>query len=119
MLNTAHNTIVYETVFSSPTSPGPSALWPAQAPIPFEPIYFSILKQVVPPALLRNQAPVLYQLPHPHWCYPQDLSGFFRRHKAHFATFLNAARSLINFNPQAVGRARTIELSVAVRRDWE
>jgi len=36
------------------------------APMPLEPLHFSILKNVVPPTLFRDQTPVLNQLPHPH-----------------------------------------------------
>jgi len=53
--------------------------------MPLEPLHFPILKKVVPPTLLRNQTPVLNQLPHPHCRYPEDLSGLSRRDQAHLA----------------------------------
>ena len=53
--------------------------------MPLEPLHFPILKKVVPPTLLRNQTPVLNQLPHPHRRYTEDLSGLFRRDQAHLA----------------------------------
>jgi hypothetical protein len=52
--------------------------------MPLEPLHFPILKKVVPPTLLRNQTPVLNQLPHPHCRYPEDLSGLFRSDQTHF-----------------------------------
>ena len=53
--------------------------------MPLEPLHFLILKKMVPPALLRNQTPVLNQLPHPHRRHTEDLSGLFRSDQAHLA----------------------------------
>lgn len=51
--------------------------------MPLKPLHFSILKKVVAPTLLRNQTPILNQLPHPHRRYPEDLSGLIRSDQAH------------------------------------
>jgi hypothetical protein len=53
--------------------------------MPLEPLHFPILKKVVSPTLLRNQTPVLNQLPHPHRRYAEDLSGLFRSDQVHLA----------------------------------
>ena len=83
MLQDCHNTIAYAIVISSSISGRPSALWPAPAPMPLEPLHFPILQQVVPAVLLRSQPLFLYQLPHPHRRNTQDLSGLFRSDQAH------------------------------------
>jgi len=62
--------------------------------MPLEPLHFPILKKVVPPTLLRNQTPVLNQLPHPHRRYPEDLSGLFRSDQAHLAHSFNPRRRI-------------------------
>jgi hypothetical protein len=51
--------------------------------MPLEPLHFPILQQVIPTVLLRSQPLFLYQLPHPHRRYTQDLSGLFRSDQAH------------------------------------
>src|SRR5208283_5480614 len=79
----SHNTIAYEIVISTVIRWWPSALWPTSAPMPLEPLHFPILKKVVSPTLLRNQTPVLNQLPHPHRRHTEDLSGLFRSDQAH------------------------------------
>ena len=62
--------------------------------MPLEPLHFPILKKVVPPTLLRNQTPVLNQLPHPHRRYPEDLSGLFRSDHAHLADTCTPSREI-------------------------
>jgi hypothetical protein len=51
--------------------------------MPLEPLHFPILQQVIPAVLFRSQPLFLYQLPHPHRCYTQNLSGLFRSDEAH------------------------------------
>ena len=51
--------------------------------MPLEPLHFPFLKQVVPPAFLRHQASIRYQLTHPDGSDPEDFSGFFRCEKSH------------------------------------
>ena len=46
--------------------------------MPLEPLHFPFLKQVVPPAFLRHQASIRYQLTHPDSRDPEDFSRFFR-----------------------------------------
>jgi len=64
--------------------------------MPLEPLHFPILKQVVPTALLRNQTPVLDQLPDPYRRYSQDLSGLFRSDQAHLTKVVRPAAGSIN-----------------------
>ena len=64
--------------------------------MPLEPLHFPILKKVVPSTLLRNQTPVLNQLPHPHWRNAEDLSGLFRSDQAHLSNVVRPAAGSIN-----------------------
>jgi hypothetical protein len=54
--------------------------------MPLEPLHFPILQQVIPAVLFRSQPLFLYQLPHPHRRYTQDLSGLLRSDQAHSTT---------------------------------
>ena len=89
MLQDFRNTIAYAIVFSSSIPRWPSALWPASAPTPIEPLHFLALEEVISPTLLRNQTPVLYQLSYPHRRHTQDLSGLFRCDQAHLNKCFN------------------------------
>jgi hypothetical protein len=78
--------------------------------MPLEPLYFPILKKVVPPALLRNQTPVLNQLPHPHRRHTEDLSGLFRRDQANLA---DSCTPTVPFNQSYSGQAPRLRSFVA------
>jgi hypothetical protein len=69
--------------------------------MPLEPLNLPILQQVIPAALLGGQPLFLYQLPHPHRCYTQDLSGLFRSDQAHLTKVVRVAEGSINRNQTA------------------
>ncbi len=76
--------------FLGPCRSRPSAFWPAAASLLLESLYFSTVKKMVPPRLLRNQTPLTYPLPHAHGRYAKDLSSLFRCDQAHVSAFLTA-----------------------------
>jgi hypothetical protein len=51
--------------------------------MPLKPLHFPLLKQVIPPAFLREQASISYQLTHPDGRNPEDLSGLFGSEQSH------------------------------------
>jgi hypothetical protein len=62
--------------------------------MPLEPLTFPILQQVIPAVFLGNQLLFLYQLPHPHRCNAQNLSGLFRGDQAHLTQSCTPRREI-------------------------